>query len=94
MSPEEETRLGGTGSDTFTGLFSYDLDKDIDLIEKEKQTASQVTGRFVDKILTMKFWIGSEGMEELAQDLQLFKSAVYLFCLRTFVLAYHKSLST
>jgi hypothetical protein len=93
MSPEEETRLGATGSETFTGLFSYDLDKDIDLIEKEKQTASQVTGRFVDKILTMKFWIGSEGAENLSQDLQLFKSAVYLFCLRTFVLAYHKSLS-
>jgi hypothetical protein len=94
MSPEEETLLGGTGTETFTGLFTYNLETDIALIEKEKQTASQVTGRFVDKILTMKFWIGSEGVENLSLDLRLFKSAVYLFCLRTFVLAYHKSLST
>ena len=94
MSPEEAKYIQEDGSATFVSLFSYELNRDIAFTEKEKQTASQVTGRFVDKILTMKYWIEPESVEQLSQDLQLFKSAVYLFCLRTFVLAYHKSLST
>jgi hypothetical protein len=93
-SPEEEKYLRKGGSSTFVTLFSYELDRDIELLEKEKQTASQVTGRFVDTILTMKYWIKPKTVERLLKDLPLFKSAVYLFCLRTFVLAYHKSLST
>jgi hypothetical protein len=92
-SPEEAKYLQKDGSSTFVSLFSYELDRDIEFVEKEKQTASQVTGRFVDNILTMKYWIEPETVERLSQDLPLFKSAVYLFCLRTFVLAYHKSLS-
>jgi hypothetical protein len=94
MSPEEEQSFQGSGSETFISFFSYELGTDIALVEKKKQKASQVTGRFVDKILTMKYWMEPASMERLSQDLQLFKSAVYLFCLRTFVLAYHKSLST
>jgi hypothetical protein len=93
-SPEEEKYLEKDGSSALVSLFSYDLDHDIDLVEKEKQTASQVTGRYIDTILTMKYWIEPKTVEQLSQDLPLFKSAMYLFCLRTFVLAYHKSLST
>jgi hypothetical protein len=94
MSPEEEKYIQADGTAAFVSLFSYELDRDINLVEKEKQTASQVTGRFVDTVLTMKYWMEPETVEEMSQDLELFKSAVYLFCLRTFVLAYHKSLSS
>jgi hypothetical protein len=93
-SAEEEKYIQKDGSSVFVSLFSYELDRDIELVEKEKQTASQVTGRYVDTILTMKYWIEPGNMERLSQDIPLFKSAVYLFCLRPFVLAYHKSLAT
>jgi hypothetical protein len=94
MSPEEAKYLGEDGDPKFFSLFSYDLERDIELSEKEKQTASQVTGRFVDTILAMKYWIEPQAVEQMMQDLPLLRSAVYLFCVRTFVLAYHKSLET
>ena len=93
ISPDETIYLKDCPQ-SFTSLFSYDVKRDIELVEKDKQTASDVTGRLVDTILTMKYWLRPEKLGQLSRDSQLFRSAVYLYCLRTFVLAYHKTLSS
>lgn len=93
MSREEAQFIEKEGVTAFVSLFSYDLERDVGLIEKEKQTASKVTGRFVDTILTIKYWMDPARTEWLAQHPKFFVSAVYLYCLRTFIRAYHESLS-
>jgi hypothetical protein len=92
MSPDDPDYVVKEGYERFPALFSCDYENDLDLDRKDKKSASKVTGKLVDTVLTLKYWIQPDQLAALAEDLVLFKSAVYFYCLRTFVLAYHESL--
>lgn len=91
MSSEDAEYVEREGPLSFPSFFSYDLENDLQLVEKQKDTPSRVTGRLVDSVLVMRYWIDPDKLEPLSADLNLFASAVHLYCLRTFVLAYHQS---
>jgi hypothetical protein len=92
VSPADPDYVSREGYEMFPALFSCDYENDLDLDRKDKKSASKVTGRLVDTVLTLKYWIQPDQLAHVTEDLVLFKSAVYFYCLRTFVLAYHESL--
>lgn len=92
LAPEDPDYVQKEGHELFPSFFSCDFHRDLELSRKDKKTPSKVTGRLVDTVLTMKYWILPEQIERLSDDSMLFKSAVYFYCLRSFVLAYHASL--
>lgn len=92
LAPEDPDYVRKEGHELFPSFFSCDFHRDLDLSRKDKKTPSRVTGRLVDTVLTMKYWILPDQIERLSSDPMLFKSAVYFYCLRSFVLAYHASL--
>ncbi len=77
----------------FATFFEFDLDRDLLLIRKEKKTASKVTGKMIDTILQLRYRIKPEALTRFLEDPKLFASAVYLYCLRVFTVAYRKSLT-
>lgn len=94
MSPEDAVYVKKEEPLSFPTLFSYDLHNDLQLVQKAKDSPSTVTGRLTDSVLVMRYWIRRDQMKKLSRDLRLFESAVHLYCLRTFVLAYHKSVTS
>jgi len=72
----------------------FRVDRDVDVVEKKKATPSKVTGRLVDTVLSVRYWLESAYVERLVEDRALFVSWVYLYCLRPFCAAYRKSLAT
>jgi hypothetical protein len=94
MIPEDEPYIETEGPLSFPDFFSYDLVDDLHLVEKHKDSPSSVTGRLVDSVLVMNYWLKPDKLEPLSRDLRLFSSAVHLYCLRSFVLAYHKSVTS
>jgi len=72
----------------------FRVDRDVDVVEKEKETPSKITGRLVDTVLSVRYWLESAYVERLVEDRALFVSWVYLYCLRPFGAAYRKSLAT
>ncbi|MCS7313559.1 MAG: hypothetical protein NZ742_11720 [Acidobacteria bacterium] len=77
----------------FASFFELDFDRDLRIVRKEKKTASKVTGKMVDTILQVHYHIRPEALRLFMEDPKLFASAVYLYCLRVFTLAYRKSLT-
>jgi len=77
----------------FASFFDLDFDRDLRIVRKEKKTASKVTGKMVDTILQVYYHIRPEALKLFVEDPKLFASAVYLYCLRVFTLAYRKSLT-
>ncbi len=77
----------------FASFFELDFDRDLRVVRKEKKTASKVTGKMVDTILQVHYHIRPEALKLFLEDPKLFASAVYLYCLRVFTLAYRKSLT-
>ncbi len=94
MVPEDEPYIEKEGPLSFPELFTYDLSNDLQLVEKHKDIPSSVTGRLIDSVLVMNYWLRPDKLEQLSRDLRLFSSAVHLYCLRSFVLAYHKSVTS
>jgi hypothetical protein len=92
LTPEDEAGLGTSRPEVFGSFFSFDLEQDLALVEKTKHSASKITGRYVDLILTMRYWIVPAKMARLTKNPQLFGSAVYLYCLRVFMAACRASL--
>jgi hypothetical protein len=92
LSPEDESNLGRSQPAVFESFFSIDVERDLSLVEKAKSSASKVTGRYVDLILTMKYWIEPTKLPRLTRSPKLFASAVYLYCLRVFMAACRSSL--
>ncbi len=92
LSPEDPDYVEKDGGTLLPSLFSCDFHRDLELTRKEKESPSKVTGRLVDIVLSMKYWIQPDQLDRLSGDLLLFKSAVYFYCLRSFVIAYHESL--
>ncbi len=92
QTPEDETAIGGDPEQLLESLFHLDVDTDVDVVEKEKKTASIVTGRLVDRILRVRYRL-QEGQSDRLRNQDLFVSAVYLYCLRPFAGAYRKSLT-
>ena len=93
MSSEENGYIKKkAGPMLLPSFFVIKYDRDLVLIQKEKKSASKITGRFTDTILIVKYWVKDAGIDALSNDLQLFASAVYLYCLRSFALAYRKTL--
>ena len=93
MSPRDEIYAKDKGPLFFSEFFTYDLDNDLIIFQKKKKTASKITGMLIDTILAMRYWIRPEHLDTLTQDPKLFSSAVYLYCLRIFTIAYRKSLT-
>ena len=93
MSPEDAVYVEKEDPLSFPTFFSYDWKDDLKLVHKQKKDPSKVTGRLTDSILVMNYWIEADKLEQLSGDLNLFASAVHLYCLRTFVLAYHESVT-
>jgi hypothetical protein len=91
-TPEDEAHLGRSGPGLFASFFSFDVQRDLRLVEKTKHSASKVTGRYVDLILTMKYWIVPAKMPRLTKNPKLFACCVYLYCLRVFMAACRASL--
>jgi hypothetical protein len=92
MTGEDEALVGGKPL-LLASFFALDIDRDLELVEKHKPTASEVTGQLRDTILRMRYWIRPEKIGALTRKQDLFGTAVYLYCLRIFVLAYHKTLT-
>ena len=92
MTAEDEALIGGSPL-LLASFFALDFDRDLELVEKHKTTASEVTGQLRDTILRMRYWIRPEKIGALTRKRDLFGTAVYLYCLRIFVLAYHKTLT-
>jgi hypothetical protein len=92
VSADDPDYVAKEGFEIFPALFSCDYEDDLELDRKDKKSASKVTGKLVDTVLTLKYWIQPDQLARLAEDPVLFKAAVYFYCLRTFVLAYHESL--
>ena len=92
MAGEDEAIVGGSPL-RLESFFALDFDHDLALVEKQKTTASEVTGQLQDTILRMRYWIRPEKIVALTRKRDLFGTAVYLYCLRIFVLAYHKTLT-
>lgn len=93
MTPRDAPYVKGDDLLFFAKFFDFDLEKDLDVFKKEKKTASKITGMLIDTILSMKYHIQSDTLPELVEDPKLFASAVYLYCLRVFTIAYRKSLT-
>ncbi len=93
MSAEDAPYIGKKDPLSFLSLFSYDLQNDLKLVQKDKKTPSSVTGRLVDSVLVLNYWINPDKFGQLSKDTRRFSSAVHLYCLRTFVLTYHKSVT-
>ncbi len=93
MSPEDAPYIKKSGPLSFQSLFLCDLQNDLKLVQKDKKTPSSVTGRLVDSVLVLNYWINPDKFEKLSRNPRLFSSAVHLYCLRTFVLAYHKTVT-
>lgn len=91
-TPADELALGKDPK-RIQSLFHLDIDTGVEVVEKEKKTASVVTGRFVDRILHVRYGLETSQLERL-RDRDLFVSGVYLYCLRPFAAAYRKSLTT
>lgn len=92
MTSEDRALTEGQGPSLFASLFSFDVEGDLDLVEKEKETESKVTGKLVDTILRMKYWIRPDKLKTVAGNEDLLKAAVYLYCLRVFTVACRDSL--
>jgi hypothetical protein len=92
LTPEDEACLGKAGPEALASFFSFDVEHDLVLLEKTKSAASKVTGRYVDMILTMKYWIAPTKLSRLTKSPRLFASCVYLYCLRVFMAACRASL--
>jgi len=92
MIGEDEALVDGSPL-LLASFFALDFDRDLELVEKHKPTASEVTGQLRDTILRMRYWIRPEKIRTLTRKQDLFGTAVYLYCLRIFVLAYHKTLT-
>jgi hypothetical protein len=92
MTGEDEAVLAGSPL-VLASFFAFDFDRDLELVEKPKPRASEVTGQLRDTILRMKYWIRPEKIATLTRKRDLFGTAVYLYCLRIFALAYHKTLT-
>jgi hypothetical protein len=92
MTGEDEAVVDGSPL-LLASFFELDFDRDLELVEKHKPTASEVTGHLRDTILRMRYWIRPEKMKTLTRKQDLFGTAVYLYCLRIFALAYHKTLT-
>jgi len=92
LTPEDKACLGTSRPEVFGSFFSFDLEQDLGLAEKTKHSASKVTGRYVDLILTMRYWIVPAKMARLKKSPKLFGAAVYLYCLRVFMAACRASL--
>jgi hypothetical protein len=92
LSPEDPDYVKEDGHSLFPSLFSCDFQRDLTLARKDKKSPSRVTGQLVDTVLAMKYWIQPDRLERLSEDPLLFTSAVYFYCLRSFVLAYRESL--
>jgi hypothetical protein len=92
MTGEDEALVEGSPL-LLASFFALDIDRDLELVEKHKGTASEVTGELRDTILRMRYWIRPEEFGTLTRKRDLFGTAVYLYCLRIFVLAYHKTLT-
>lgn len=93
MTPRDEIYTKEKGPLVFSEYFTYDLDRDLLIFKKEKKTESRITGLLIDTILAMRYWIRPEFVDLLLDDPKLFASAVYLYCLRIFTIAYRKSLT-
>lgn len=72
----------------------FRMDPDVAVVEKEKESPSKVTGRLIDTVLSVRYWLESGYVDRLVEDRALFVSWVYLYCLRPFGAAYRKSLAT
>jgi hypothetical protein len=92
MTGEDEELVDGRPL-LLASFFELDFDRDLELVEKHKPTASEVTGQRRDTILQMRYRIRPEKIGTLTRKRGLFGTAVYLYCLRLFVLAYHKTLT-
>jgi hypothetical protein len=92
LTPEDEAYLGKSGPGLFASFFSFDVQRDLRLVEKTKHSASKVTGRYVDLILTMNYWIVPAKRPRLTKNPKLLASGVYLYCLRVFMAACRASL--
>ena len=90
--PEDEASIGKDAKQ-LASLFSFDSDTDVELVEKEREIASVVTGRLVDTILKVRYALEKSQLER-CRDRALLVSAVYLYCLRPFAAAYRMSLTT
>lgn len=93
MTPDDLVHIRKHGESPFASFFSFQLDRDLQLVQKEKTRASTVTGRFVDTILKLRYWIKTKEIKLLARDRDLSLTIVYLLCLRPFAAAYHESLT-
>lgn len=91
-TPEDEVAIG-KDPEQIASLFHLDIETDVDVVEKEKKTASVVTGRLIDRILRVRYRLEKSQLERL-RNRALFVPAVYLYCLRPFAAAYRKSLTT
>lgn len=90
-TPEDETAMGGS-AERLAALFRLDAERDVEVVEKSKKTASVVTGRLVDRVLQVRYGLVESELARPA-DLNLFSSGVYLYCVRPFAAAYRKSLT-
>ncbi len=93
MMEWERKLLQKEGPEFFQKFFEFDLEQDLGIFTKEKKTASKVTGKLVDTILRMRYWILPNALPLFEEDIKLFESVVYLYCLRIFTMAYRRSLT-
>lgn len=91
-TPEDDAVIGEDRS-ALESFFDLDVDRDVEVVEKDKKTASNVTGRLVDTILKVRYPLVEDRFERL-RDGALFVPAVYLYCLRPFAAAYRQSLAS
>jgi hypothetical protein len=89
---DDPSVLRNEGARVLADFFNFDIDQDLDLVQKQKQSPSKVTGLYVDSVLRMKYWLEPKHMKRLVDDPKLFESAVYLYCLRVFMAACRESL--
>lgn len=90
-TPEDETAMGGD-AERLAALFRLDAERNVEVVEKSKNTASVVTGRLVDRVLQVRYRL-DESQLARPVDRNLFPSGVYLYCVRPFAAAYRKSLT-
>jgi len=91
-TPEDKAHMGKSGPELFASFFSFDVQRDLRLVEKTKHSASKVTGRYVDLILSMRYWIVPAKRPRLTKNPKLFACCVYLYCLRVFMAGCRASL--
>lgn len=76
-----------------TSVLFFHVDRDVDVVEKRKETPSNVTGRLVDTVLRVRYQLDAVYLNRLIEERALFVSWMYLYCLRPFCAAYRKSLT-